>query len=251
MELNVLLKQFGLQEKQARVYLAALALGQGTMSELARKAGLKRPTTYLMVEQLQVAGLLSQTRVGKHLVYAPAHPHRLLELARARLYHTEKTLPELVALYNSSPRKPRIQVYEGLEGVKNLYRELYASLSSQQEALWFSNIGALRQYIPEALTEYKKILRTIENPRIRELNFGDKDGKRWSQEIKHLRGNRHTIRLLSTQFPFGRNDNLIFGNKLVIFSLGEKVFVVIIEDQEIVATYRALFEHLWTRAKES
>ena len=251
MELTVLLKQFGLHEKEAQVYLAALALGQGSMSELARKAGLKRPTTYLMVEQLQVAGLLSQTRVGKHLTYAPAHPHRLLELARARLYHTEKTLPELVALYNLPPRKPKIQVYEGLAGVKSLYRELYAALSRRQEALWFSNIGALREYVPEALSEYKKILRELENPRIRELNFGDEEGKRWSQELKRLRGRHHFIRLLPTQFPFGHNDNLIFGNKLVIFSLGKEVFVVIIEDQEIVATYRALFEQAWLQGKES
>ncbi|MBI5733706.1 MAG: hypothetical protein HY973_02050 [Candidatus Kerfeldbacteria bacterium] len=130
-----------------------------------------------------------------------------------------------------------------------LYQELYESLNNKQEALWFANIGALRQYIPEAITEYKKILRKIKNPKIRELNCGDTDGKHWLEEIKSFRGSHHQVRILPPNFKFGSTDNLILGNKLVIFSLAGDVSVIVIENKEIALTYRTLFEAAWSLGK--
>ncbi|MBI5733705.1 MAG: hypothetical protein HY973_02045 [Candidatus Kerfeldbacteria bacterium] len=51
------LQQFGLTEKESALYLAALELGSAFISDLARKSQLKRPTTYLVVNQLEVMGL--------------------------------------------------------------------------------------------------------------------------------------------------------------------------------------------------
>ena len=43
----------GLNEKQAKVYLALLQLGQAGVTAVAEKAGTKRPTTYLILEELR------------------------------------------------------------------------------------------------------------------------------------------------------------------------------------------------------
>ena len=134
--------------------------------------------------------------------------------------------------------------------MRALYRELYQSLNKREEALWFTRIGALREYMPEALTEYKKMLRRLRHPRIRELNYGDEEGKKWLIEMKRVRGRNHFIRALPTDYEFGFTDNLIFGNKLVIFSLKEHVFVTVIESEEIAKTYRALFEWAWKQGRE-
>ena len=37
----------GLSEKAAKVYVATLSLGTASIQQIARKSGLKRPTTYL------------------------------------------------------------------------------------------------------------------------------------------------------------------------------------------------------------
>ena len=250
MDMQSILKSIGFDEKLSGVYLAALASGEVSITELARNAGLKRPTAYLVVEELQMLGMLSVTLQGKRKAYSAVHPHRLLELTRFRARRVEEVLPELVALHNAPKSKPKIQVFEGAEGVRALYRELYQSLNNKEEALWFARIGALREYLPESLSEYKKLLRQLHHPKIRELNFGDEDGKRWLGEMKRLRGKHHHIRLLPTDFEFGYTDNLIFGNKLVIFSLRRNAFVVIIESADVAATYRALFEWAWTQGKE-
>ena len=250
METDKVLRHTGLSEKQIAVYAALLKLGEASMTELARAGHLKRSTAYLVVEELLVGGLIAETTKGKRMMYSAVHPRRLLDLARFRERQIEEALPELTALYNAPKEKPRIQVFEGVEGMRALYRELYQSLNKREEALWFTRIGALREYMPEALTEYKKMLRRLRHPRIRELNYGDEEGKKWLIEMKRVRGRNHFIRALPTDYEFGFTDNLIFGNKLVIFSLKEHVFVTVIESEEIAKTYRALFEWAWKQGRE-
>ena len=141
-------------------------------------------------------------------------------------------------------------MFEGIEGLRALYRELYQSLNNREEALWFTRIDALRAYMPEAATEFKRLLRQVRSPKIRELNYGNEAGKQWAEETRKLRGKNHFVRTLSSEFEFGFTDNLIFGNKLVTFSLKENVFVIIIESEEIAKTYRALFEWAWKAGRE-
>ncbi|MBU2235559.1 helix-turn-helix domain-containing protein, partial [Patescibacteria group bacterium] len=47
MNLETSLIQFGLNSKEASVYLAALELGGSPVLKIAKKAELKRPTVYL------------------------------------------------------------------------------------------------------------------------------------------------------------------------------------------------------------
>ena len=238
------IEKLGLSEKEAVVYLTVLKLGKASITEIARASSLKRSTTHLAVESLVMLGLFSETRSNKRRAISAVHPRRLLELANFRAHQIEDKMGELVALYNSPKEKPKIQVFEGIEGVRLLYRELYQSLNNKEEALWFTRIDAARTF-PDAINEYKKMLRMLSNPRIRELNFGNTDGMKWLEEIKPYRGKNHLIRLLPTDFEFGFSDNLIFGNKLVIFSLKKDIFVSVIESEDIAKTYRALFEWAW------
>lgn len=245
------LRRLGLEPKQTLVYLKALELGASSMTELARAAGLKRPSVYLAVEELLLLGLLSEVTRGKRKVYSAVHPRRLLDIVLLRAHEIEEALPELVALHHMPKERPKIQVFEGKEGVKMLYRELYQSLNNKKEALWFSNIGALKERLPEVLTEYKRMLRALRHPKIRELNFGDEAGKAWVEELRRLRGKNHFLRTLPTEFPFGLCDNLIFDNRLVIFSLRGSAFVTVIESADVAQTYRTLFEWAWKQGKEA
>ena len=251
MDLQQTIKQVGLSENQAKVYLSALELGETSMTELAKKAVLKRPTTYLVVDELILLGLLSETKKGKRRIFSAVHPRRLLQIAKFREKQIEESLPELVAIYGEPKEKPKMQMFEGINGVRLMYQEIFQWLNKKEEILAFADIGNLRKYIPEALIEFKQLLRSLRDPKIRELNYGDEEGKKWSEETKKLRGKNHHVRILPTDFEFGASDNFIFGNKLVIFSLKKDIFVIIIESEDIAKTYRAMFEWVWKQGKEA
>jgi sugar-specific transcriptional regulator TrmB len=250
MEIEKDIANLGLSEKETKVYLKALELGKASITELAKASSLKRSTVHLAVESLVMLGLLSDTRNNKRRIISAVHPNRLVELANFRANQIKEHMGELLGIYNLQNEKPKIQVFEGMAGVRLVYRELYESLNNKEEALWFTRIDALHA-VPEIIGEYKKILKKLQNPKIRELNFGNAEGKKWAQEAKPYQGKNYFIRLLPTDYEFGFSDNLIFGNKLVIFSLKKNIFVSVIESEDITKTHRALFEWAWKQGEDA
>lgn len=59
MEIADVLQKIGLQQKESAVYLALLELGTADVSGIAKKAGIKRPTCYLVLDDLKNRGLVS------------------------------------------------------------------------------------------------------------------------------------------------------------------------------------------------
>ena len=59
------LTDFGFTDKEARVYLALLELGEGNVTHIAQKTGLKRAIIYIVLERLMQQGYASRTGRGK------------------------------------------------------------------------------------------------------------------------------------------------------------------------------------------
>lgn len=241
------LQKIGLSEKQSAVYLAALELGEATITDIARKAELKRPTVYLIIEELEIMGLVATIRKGARRIYMAQHPQRLLEILHSRERQVAEGLPDLIALYNTPKDKPKIQVFEGKAGVELIYNEMFSALGQKQEALFFTDVEMLLAKFPDALRDYQERLREIRNPRVRDLHFSNPAGLAWAGEMeKFMTGNTHyAVRLLPLDYEIGTTDNLIFGSKFVIFSHTKDIFVILIDSEEIAKTYRILFECAW------
>lgn len=58
------LKQLGFSDKEAKVYMASLELGPDTAQEIAKKAGVNRTTTYVIIEKLIKKGKKRSFRSG-------------------------------------------------------------------------------------------------------------------------------------------------------------------------------------------
>ena len=62
------LVSLGINEKSARIFLAALSLGTATAQNIANGAGLKRPTAYLHLQELLKMGLIEKDKWREHFV---------------------------------------------------------------------------------------------------------------------------------------------------------------------------------------
>ena len=224
-----------------------LRLGKATITDLAREAKIKRPTLYLVLEELLVIGLVKESIVGKQRFFTAVHPSKLLSIAKKQLKNLEKDLPEMMALYSLPDEKPSIRVLEGIDGVKEVYKEMYNLLHEREEALWLSRIDKVQEHAGDVLEIYRKTILSIEDPRVRELNYANEEGKKWNQTLQPLFTKHFQARLLPLQYELGHTEHLIIGNKIVMFSYGKRIFVTIIESNEAVKTYKAMFECLWER----
>lgn len=247
--LDILLTKLGLSDKAAKVYLACLQMGPSGMTEIAKAASLKRPTTYLIVDELLMRGFLSVSKKGKKTLYSPEHPRRFLQLLKTRERELEKALPELEALYYEPRDKPRIRVFEGKQAMLELYNDVFRDVEEHGgELLFFTAIGDLETHFPEALDEFYKLVRRGAFS-LRELDVGDERGREYAKKIRTIAGSRHQVRLIDPKkYPFTNTDNLIYRDTLIMFSIRREIFAVAIEHKHIAQTYRALFDAAWDGA---
>lgn len=129
------LKNLGLKNNEAKIYLALLELGRGSVTQISQKAGLNRTTGYDILENLGLYGIVGRIKVSNKRVYV-AHPPSSLKLflenkkksAERRLVELKDTLPELDMVYKTD-LKPVVKFAEGVEEMKNIYERVLSSNS--------------------------------------------------------------------------------------------------------------------------
>lgn len=150
------LHEFGLQDKEVRIYLALLELELATVFELAKHTGINRSSAYVVLEALKKKGLVGITDDKKVRRYVAVSPDVLAQMAQAswKKHETIKDnmlsiLPELKGLHKGAKRKPVVRVYEGKEG---LVQVLVQILGSREKLLRYSaSANDLLKHVPEYL----------------------------------------------------------------------------------------------------
>lgn len=123
------LKNLGLSEKEAKIYLALLQLGPATPYQIANKAEIKRPTAYVIAEELVEKGLIVHVPGEDKKRYIARTPDAFIEEQSEKLRAARAILPELRSFQKGTVEKPSIMYYEGIEGTRQAYdykkRELH------------------------------------------------------------------------------------------------------------------------------
>lgn len=250
MDIKQGLLSLGLSENQSRVYIACLQLGIDTVMHIAKSAELKRPTVYLILDDLETQGLVTKVKKGKKTLYKAEKPERILTDIKIKEKLAEDLLPSLNAIYNIDPEKPNIKIAEGISGVRSVYNGIFTYLSQhpEEELLIFGSFkDATTHFETQVANHFQDIMERSKNP-VREIGNDDTETRKYYRKSVKLNP-RHTIRLIRNEGEFTQTDNMLYGNTLVIFSVKEQIFATIIESKNITSTYRTLFNMAWRSGK--
>ncbi len=242
MELVQELEQLGLNEKQARVYLAVLELGQATALEISRESKIKRSTTYVILDELQEQALIRHIRKGSTTIYEPAEPNVLGEQLTERLDSFSKIKPFLDDLYLKQGSKPNVHFYYGLEEFTQLYWKMFRE--NRQIDFFGVDVEAFETAIPKQTSDAFVDWLAQGSTSAREIVTHDRTSIEWA---KRNHGRFHKIRVIDQKYQFA-SDNAIFGNTLLIASF-DVPFAVTIESKDIIQTFRSMFEIMWSIAR--
>lgn len=246
MSLQLELKKLNFSDKEAKVYLALLELGEAPVQKIFEKAKVNRATTYIVLEALQKRGVVSTVEKDKKTVFAAESPRALLKLFRAQEQELKekqnefkKTLPELEALFNLSAEKPTVKFFAGPGGVRAVREDI---LQSGVKTLY--NI-----YSKEYVDQIRALFGDDENEeflkRERELGISIKSiytSDSGPYEGFQLKGERKFVP--KEKFPVS-GDILIYEDRVALTTLRGKIVSVIIESREIAGTLRTIFELAW------
>lgn len=235
------IEAIGLTEPEAAVYLAALETGTAPASEIARTAGLNRVTTYGLLMRLKSRGAIAVSSRGKAQVFTAADPEHFIADARQRADDLAGVLPQLLAMAGNHPVRPKVRVFEGIEGVQAAYRE---SLAAKSEILNYANSQNIRAHWPTYDADYVRV-RADQKIFLRGLAPDDVQGRR----VKAGDADFHReTRLLPKKHFWVENEIKIWDDKFLIASFEPQVFAVIIESPPMVETQRQIFGIAWEYA---
>lgn len=245
-ELAAKLEPLGLSDKEARVYVAALFLGPSAVQKIASQAEINRATAYVILDQLAELGLVSQSQEGKKTVFIAEPPEaleRLFDQQQARITERKERLkailPELdLSQRGQAPTAPTVRFYRGMEGINASGQDL------RRKARTGSTIYALTNY-DEVLRIVPNILQVNPVARLKKrlkskVIYSYSDGEVGS-DTKVLRSTR------KTSLPL-KADVVLYEDRGALWTYAKdpkEATGVIIEDPDVVAVLRQLFELAW------
>ena len=241
------LQSFGLSEKEAKVYLAALEIGRATADQLSKQAGVNRSTTYVQIEELMSMGLVSTHEEGKKTYFhaeSPENLKRIFESKKQEFALKEKTLdalvPSLLKLYQSSGERPVVRFFEGKEGLVTMRNEVL-KVKGKHYLLVVAH-----DHMQEVFTQKER----DDFSRIRgSKGIGGKVIYTKSGEDIEPVPPIEMCRVGADQFPL-ETDLYIYDDTVSLASLTGSIAGVIIESPAIAKSMRSIFELAWKAAEK-
>ncbi|MBI4994324.1 hypothetical protein HZC21_01610 [Candidatus Peregrinibacteria bacterium] len=238
MNLIPVIKNIGLTDKEARVYLACLELGSNVVANIAGRARVNRVTAYDVLEKLIKKGMVNfMTKKGARF-YNATDPQTVAAETKRKADDFKKALPDFKRLKGDAIH-PRIKYFEGLDGIKAIYED---TLNSKTEILNYANSREIRDHWPTYDSDY--VTRRVKQKIfLRGIAPMDEHGK-WVHERD--KENFREIRLVpEKEFTFTNEIN-IYDDKVAIISYKDKPLIgMIIESLEIANTQRDIFKMAW------
>lgn len=240
MDIEKTLQLLGLDDKEAKIYLAVLALGESTVLPIAKKAVIQRTYCYDILDSLVGKGFVNFIEKRGRRRFSAIRPKQIKHILSSRMKEFEQILPDLESLYQKAPQRPKLRFFEGREGVAMLYEEV---LAEAKEAWFLGSMADWTKYFPDYIDYIKK--QAAKGIKIKEMvRAHDKTNL---QHTKFWKKGVQQTRLLPKTADF-QTDNLLWNNKFVSISYGADLYAVAVESAEIAQTMRAIYEILWVQA---
>ena len=252
------LREIGLNEKEAKVYLSLLKNGRVTPAALAKLTKVSRPTVYNIVKSLLSKGIIAEDVGGKTMHLVPLPPQNLKQIVdkpKRELEEKERAIDKLIndlslVTANKRYQVPKIRFVEEDELEDFLYQNTkkWNEALLDTDATWwgFQDHGFVEEYEKWIFWFWKQKEYQIEKVRTKLLSNDSSVEKRME---KILPRKKRDIRFLS-----GINFTAtvwVTGDYLTMITTKQHPFSLVeIHDATLAHNMREVFKKLWSLTEE-
>lgn len=235
------LERIGLTKGEIKIYVALVKGGALTKTRLADASGVSSSKIYEVAGKLLKKGLISSYTKNKVLYYNANNPSFLKKYIdeKEKALAEEKRIvddlmPDLEKMKSENKEDTGFELYEGYEGLKNVFTGLFENLPENSTLCGFGvelkNLGLLHKY------HRMRIEKGIKQKMI----FSDRNMERTgykNNEIRFIPG--------ITDVGLGITDR-----EVIIQTFGEKPLTLIIKHPDVARSFKQVHSALWDVAKE-
>jgi sugar-specific transcriptional regulator TrmB len=247
MNINEILQDIGLSDKESSVYIALLRVGSAKVVQIAHSAELQRTTTYDILHTLSRKGLVTKYTKGASVIYTATDPRALTSFLdhQAKQFETQigakkqrvvEMLPELISLAKDNAKFPKVRFFEGAQGMREALED---TLNTREIILAYADIGSIYEEGGGFFSDYlsERIKRKIHAYAIAP------DTTVWRETAQRSQKEMRTVRFLPEGAQYTPEVN-IYDDKMLMISWKEKI-AVIIESRDLAQLQKVIYLQLW------
>jgi sugar-specific transcriptional regulator TrmB len=254
MRFSEVLEKAGLEEKEAVVYETLLKNGRLGAGEILKKVPYRRGDLYNILYSLRDKGIIEQTIISNRLHFSALEPHKIktfvaAEELRYRQADTllDSILPGLSELYKLNTARPIVRVYEGFEGIKEIYND---TLIEKKPILAFSEAKESDPQVWRWLRDYYVKRRVKGKIPARVIVAADKTDKKAEEYLADDKAELRQTRVVDKKLFPCRLEIQIYADKISFanYNKDDALIGIIIDNALIAESMRGLFELAWDRS---
>jgi len=226
----------GLTSNQAKVYLKLVKEPAQSGGQIARGMSMDRSFVYNVLAALSDKGLISHIFKDNIKIFYPTDPETLLKDSEEKKERITSIVEELHKIKGTTNAERIVLVYNGKAGLKVFMRELLECTS-------FSSLGGggLYNIFDILKTEFPHYLKVFEEKNTQgKIITSPENEDNMKKTYDNLNIKIKTMAGLNNSVCF-----TLFSDKLAIYSLEEKPYVIIIEDKSVADTLTEYFNKVW------
>ncbi len=236
--------------EESKIYLACLEYGNIPIATIAHLTNIGRVNCYHHSEKLIKKGILRASKKNGVRTFSAENPQILLNKEKERMNIVEELLPSLLALSKKTPDRPRVQFFEGKEGVQNLFG--IVGEAKNTELVSFSNFMRLENFFEGTVFLSEHFQKRIDHKtKTRFISPRNAQSEAFRQKFFPKIFDERLLEVFlisSDEFSF-ESEITIFSNSIAIMNLSKQSPIgVLIENPELFRTQKAIFDLAWLGA---
>lgn len=237
-EITDVLSQFGLNEKEQKVYLFLLANNKSTLTPISRTVELPVTTVQSVLGKMVKRGIVGTTTRRSRSVYEAYDPKMMKEILEREIHEISEVLPLLKKLKNSPGSKTKVKIFYE-ERMTDIFHE---ALDCQEKKIYeIVSAHELQLILGEKFHFTRR--RTKKNISLKSLRVEKREIKKYNQVIH--KNELREAKFLPTEFSFD-SSIMFWDNKVAIFSSKKENLAIIMESDSISLMLRQFFDMLWS-----
>ena len=238
------LQEIGLSEKEASIYIALLSFDKAPVIDISKKAGIKRPTTYVILTSLQKKGIVSEIEVGKKTFYIAESPEKLEMFISRRIHLLEENkksleiiIPELKSVRKESGEKPIVRFFDGKEGIISSNDDVFSNKIENEPVYIVYPLDLVNDALTEKETKKMREKRISKGIKSKAVYTSSQEG-RASDEMSDR------MKIDENKYPIS-TDITIYGDQVKITIIGKRLSAISIRSQEFADTLKSLIKYIF------
>jgi sugar-specific transcriptional regulator TrmB len=172
------LAELGLSQKEACVYVALLEINRGTAYAIAKQSGLKRPTVYLLLDELRKKGLVLKVPHAKNQIFLAKDPEEFFLNFEDKLYKAKRIIPSLLRKYVKNEITSHL--FDGKLEMKKALEYRRGELKDR-DLISFCGVPRKGKNVPRMYFDHAQALKD-QNTRVRVIAPKDETIKKFNDE---------------------------------------------------------------------